>query len=222
MRWVDNSATRQIACKLLWCQNKVVKGSLEVKQIGTAYNLADIGAKPLSKARLHLLLLWGHVQDGHGEFQEQHVEKGKITKVAKYLNRLLMVSGLELAAGESTDMVMIEPNCKIPFYMLVFIIVMGALIFGAMVLWNKFKRLERRVDVLQAYIDQLEADKGKITREESMAQDFMEHIASMEGFGTTTAAAAAPESEENLSGDTVTRWWTCQSSMWSRHHLLWG
>ena len=59
--------------------------------------------------------------------------------------------------------------------MLVFIVI-GALVFGAMFLWNKFKRLERRVDVLQAYIDQLEADKGNITREESMAQDFMERI----------------------------------------------
>ena len=102
--------------------------------------------------------------------------KGKITKVAKYLNRLLMVSGLEPAAGESTDMVMIEPNCKIPFYMLVFIIVIGALIFGAMLLWNKLKKLERRVDMLQAYVTQLESEKETKSREESMAQDFMERI----------------------------------------------
>ena len=40
----------------------------------------------------------------------------QIMKVAKYLNRLMMVSGLELAAGKTTDMVMIEPNYKIPFY----------------------------------------------------------------------------------------------------------
>ena len=80
---------------------------------------ADIGTKPLSKARLRLLLFWCHAQDGDGDrvgeterqqFQEQRVENGKIMKVAKYLNRLMMVSGLELAAGESTDMAMIEPN----------------------------------------------------------------------------------------------------------------
>ena len=77
--WVDNSATRQIACKrgagrlrhisgkLLWCQDKVASGSLEVKQIGTAYNLADIGTKPLSKVRLRLLLFWCHARDGDGE-----------------------------------------------------------------------------------------------------------------------------------------------------------
>ena len=195
--WVDNSATRQIACKrgagrlrhisgkLLWCQDRVANGSLEVKQIGTAYNLADIGTKPLSKVRLRLLLFWCHARDGDGErvgekehqqFQEQHVEKGKIMKVAKYLNRLMMVSGLELAAGETTDMVMIQPNYKIPFYMLIFIIVIGALVFGAMLLWNKFQKLERRVDMLQAYVTQLEAEKEKKSREESMAQDFMERI----------------------------------------------
>ena len=126
--WVDNSATRQIACKrgagrlghiggkLLWCQDRVANGSLKVKQIGTAYSLADIGTKPLSKVRLRLLLFWCHARDGdgarvgekeHQQFQEQHVEKGKIMKVAKFLNRLMMVSGLELAAGETTDMVMI-------------------------------------------------------------------------------------------------------------------
>ena len=73
-------------------------------------------------------------------------------------------------------MVMIEPNYKIPFYMLVFIIVIGALIFGAMLLWNKLKKLERRVDMLQAYVRQLEASKETKSREESMAQDFMERI----------------------------------------------
>ena len=80
---------RHISGKLLWCQDKVASGSLEVKQIGTAYNLVDIGTKPLSKARLRLLLFWCHARNGDGEhvgekehqqFQEQHVEKGKIMK----------------------------------------------------------------------------------------------------------------------------------------------
>ena len=65
---VDNSATRQTACKrgagklrhvrgkLLWCQDKVASGESEVQQIGTAKNLSDIGTKPLSRSRLKLLL----------------------------------------------------------------------------------------------------------------------------------------------------------------------
>ena len=55
--WVDNSATKQIANKrgagrlrrisgkLLWCQSKVAEGTMEVKQISTMLNLANIGAK---------------------------------------------------------------------------------------------------------------------------------------------------------------------------------
>ena len=62
--WVDNSATRQIARKrgsgklrhlsgkLPWCQDKVADGSLSVRQVGTTLNIADIGAKPLSRARV--------------------------------------------------------------------------------------------------------------------------------------------------------------------------
>ena len=253
MCWVDNSATRQIACKLgAGRLRRISGGSLEVKQIGTAYNLADIGAKPLSKTQRH-----GYAYFSFGamlEMEMEHVEKGKIMKVATYLNRLMMLGSLEL----NTDMVTIDPNYKIPSYMLIFIIVIGALVSGAMALWNKFKRLE------QAYIiNQLEADKGKITRRIDGSRlhgahlqgleagsvsgaewDYSEYLeavnqrhdglrlrkcwrhqdqlrsergggpeirrlpnltaeqrARMEGFGTT--AAAAPEVEENLSGDTV-------------------
>ena len=32
-------------------------------------------------------------------FNEQHIEKGKVMKMAKYLNRLVFVSGFELATG---------------------------------------------------------------------------------------------------------------------------
>ena len=66
--WVDNSATRQIACKLgagklkhvsgklLWCQIKVAHGELEVRQFGTVRRLADIGTKPFSRSRFELVL----------------------------------------------------------------------------------------------------------------------------------------------------------------------
>ena len=68
--WIDNSANRQIACKrgsgklrhvsgrLLWVQDKVAEGVMEVRQIGTTYNLADVGTKPLGKNRLQLLRHW--------------------------------------------------------------------------------------------------------------------------------------------------------------------
>ena len=115
--WVGNSATRQVACKRgsgrlrhvngrsLWCQVKMAEGSLGLKQISTTVNLADIGTKPLSRNRLQLLLFWRNAREGHGgrvwekEHETdvaEHVEKGKFMKIAKYLNRLILVGGLEL------------------------------------------------------------------------------------------------------------------------------
>ena len=35
----------------------------------------------------------------HQDFEKSHIEKGKIMKVAKYLNRIILLSGLELATG---------------------------------------------------------------------------------------------------------------------------
>ena len=95
--WVDNSATKQIANKrgagrlrhingkLLWCQSKVADGTMEVKQISTVFNVADIGTKPLSKARLRLLLFWCNARNGdgsrvgeqeHQDFENNHLREG--------------------------------------------------------------------------------------------------------------------------------------------------
>ena len=124
--WIDNSATRQIACKrgngrlrhvsgkLLWCQDKVMAKELEVRQIGTLYNLADIGTKPLSRHRMQVLLFWCNARDADGErlgrkefqeMEERHMTKGKIMRVAKCLEKMVLYSGLELAAAER-----VEPN----------------------------------------------------------------------------------------------------------------
>lgn len=117
----SNSARRQIACKrgsgklrhvsgrLLWVKDKVAEGIMEVRQVGTTHNLADVGTKPLGKNRLQLLLHWCNARTGGGErvglqeaenYKAQAVEKGKITEVAKYLHQLVLVGALELASGE--------------------------------------------------------------------------------------------------------------------------
>ena len=60
---VDNSAAlhlchrkgpgklRHIAGKLLWIQDMVAQGDLEVKAVGTVANVADLGTKPLAKSQ---------------------------------------------------------------------------------------------------------------------------------------------------------------------------
>ena len=99
--------------------------------------------------------------------------------------------------------------------------------------------------MLQAYIDQLKADKGKMTREESMAQDFMErvyrglifaggHVESgsvsgtdwdyLEGFDGLRLRKrwrrqGQLRSERGGGGPEIR--WTRRSSMWSLRHLVW-
>ena len=177
--WVDNSATRQIACKrgsgklrhlsgkLLWCQDKVADGSMSVKQVNTALNVADIGTKPLSRARLDLLLYWCNARAGdghrigesqHENFKEQHFEKGRIMKMAKFLNRLLIVGGLELAAGSRDEQVIEE---EVPYMgwriMLVFIAV-ALVAAGFAWMWKKIKHLEWAMRRLQDELDVQRAD----------------------------------------------------------------
>lgn len=118
---IDNSAARQVANKrgsgklrhvsgkLLWVQDQTSTKTLEVKQIGTAYNVGDIGTKPLSKNRLYALMFWCSLYDKDGnpigeedamKIKENQVNKAKIMRVAKFLQTMVFVNGLELASGD--------------------------------------------------------------------------------------------------------------------------
>ena len=199
--WVDNSATKQIANKrgagrlrhisgkLLWCQNKVAEGTMEVKQISTTLNLADIGTKPLSKARLRLLLYWCNARNGDGsrvgeqeyqDFEKSHVEKGKIMRMAKYLNRIILLSGLELAAGNRVEENYIEINYMFPFQWWLGLVIFGFLMFAIMFLWSKVQSLEKRVAFLQHRVERCEqAHKDNIQqmdKENSMTADYVERV----------------------------------------------
>ena len=128
---VDNSAAlhlchrkgpgklRHIAGKLLWIQDMVAQGGLEVKAVGTVSNVADLGTKPLPKARVNLFLHWCQTYNGNGERigQEEHynleeraVNKSKIQRLAKLLNRILLLEGLEHVAGERGEVDMTTPT----------------------------------------------------------------------------------------------------------------
>ena len=65
---VDSSSARQIALRLepgklkhvagriLWIQQAVAEGSVQLAQVGTTWNLSDLGTKPLGGNRLRFLL----------------------------------------------------------------------------------------------------------------------------------------------------------------------
>ena len=88
---VDNSAAlhlchrkgpgrlRHISGKLLWIQDLVAQEELQVRAVGTVYNIADLGTKPLTKnrtslGRLCLILYWCNARRSDGERlgQEEH------------------------------------------------------------------------------------------------------------------------------------------------------
>ena len=113
---VDNSATRQIANKRgngklrhvsgkeLWVQDQVAMREMDVKQVSTLLNIADVGTKPLGKARVQALLSWCNVRDKEGNLvgedeaaraKESHLTKSKVMRVAKMLCSMMIAGSLE-------------------------------------------------------------------------------------------------------------------------------
>ena len=121
---VDNSAAvqlshkrgpgklRHIDGKLLWVQDCVAQQEFNVKAVGTVFNIADLGTKPLTKARIDLILYWRRSYSVRGERlgQEEHdrVQEGtsrriRIQRIAKFLHRIILLGGLAQVAGERVD-----------------------------------------------------------------------------------------------------------------------
>lgn len=80
---VDNSAAiqlshkrgprklRYIDGKFLWIQEQVAQREFNVKAVGTTYNVAHLGIKPLIRARINLILHWCHSYDAQGHAWEK-------------------------------------------------------------------------------------------------------------------------------------------------------
>ena len=146
----------------------VAQGDLEVKAVGTVANVADLGTKPLAKARVNLILHWCQIYNGGGERigQEEHqrleegnVSRSKIQKLAKLLNRILLLEGLEHVAGERVSM---EENVIVTnhsqwlwTFIVVLMVVIAVLIFGIYQLRKKLEKMEIR---LQQVVDDVKVD----------------------------------------------------------------
>eukprot|EP00913_Durusdinium_trenchii_P034869 g32617.t1 len=79
---------------------------------GTLHNVADLGTKPLSRNRIMLILYWCNARSGDDEklgeeeytkMEESRMNRVKIQKLAKLLNRILLVGGLEQATASRTE-----------------------------------------------------------------------------------------------------------------------
>ena len=113
---VDSSSARQIALRLgpgklkhvagriLWIQQAVAEGSVQLAQVGTIWNLSDLGTKPLGGNRLRFLLHEismssesGTVASGEEEYQLQVRKHGSVKHVgllAKQVARVILMMGL--------------------------------------------------------------------------------------------------------------------------------
>ena len=110
---------------------------LQVKAVGTTYNVADLGTKPLSRSRITLILYWCNTRNsdderiGEEEFvklEENKVNRIKINKLAKLLNRILLFGGLEQATAARSEAVEEVPTRS--YGVLILIMVMMLMIAG--------------------------------------------------------------------------------------------
>eukprot|EP00435_Cladocopium_sp_Y103_P024696 s2951_g6.t1 len=117
LHYTDSSSARQLASrqgtgrmrhlsgKLLWLQERTQDKAVELRQVGTSYNIADIATKVLTRQRLLLLMhetglvyLPEFEDVGEEEFQRHQSKTGNaahIKKIAKAVYRMSLVMGLE-------------------------------------------------------------------------------------------------------------------------------
>eukprot|EP00435_Cladocopium_sp_Y103_P006763 s6863_g2.t1 len=114
---------RHISCGLLWLQELVQNGSVEVKPIGTWRNTSDISTKVQSKRRLKILLnLMGYVdrhknyepvgemercEDEQRELEKkavQRIKRGNVQVLYRAFRTVLVQSVLEQGLGATTGL----------------------------------------------------------------------------------------------------------------------
>ena len=146
----------------------VAQGDLEVKAVRTVANVADLGTKPLPKARVNLILNWCQFYSGDGELlgQEEHqqleersVSRSKIQRLAKLLNRILLLEGLEHVAGERMETKEEIPATNHSWWLWIVVMILCVMIsvlaFG---MYKLVKRLERMEAKLQQVVDDVKVD----------------------------------------------------------------
>ena len=169
---MDNSATRQIANKrgsgrlrhvsgkLLWVQDQTSSKTMEVKQISTLLNIGDIGTKPLGKSRLQALMFWCKIynkdgtpigEDEASRVKEANINKAKIMRVAKLLQKVVILGGLEQAYGELIPFRMdletiipVEEQVWFSFGTLFFLFFIAVLV-GFFIMYKVFTQFQREV-----------------------------------------------------------------------------
>ena len=202
---LDNSSTRQIAQKrgsgklrhvsgkLLWCQNKVATKEMEVIQVSTSKNISDIGTKALSQMRLKLLMFWCNMRSADGarigeqEFQEEEErqrQKGNVMRLAKLLNRMVLLGGLGQATAErmsiEEELLQQQPEETWRRWLAVILFLIVLMLVGFINLVRKEKRLRDEVENIRNEQERLQMElreqRAEQSRCESMTHDYIENV----------------------------------------------
>ena len=109
----DNSAVRVLSVKLgagrlrhikgrlLWLQDKVASGDLQIKQVKTALNIADLNTKPLSRDRYFCLLYMFNFSAGGERVGETEYARMQTKELLKQQVRI--VSEVVVESGHATQ-----------------------------------------------------------------------------------------------------------------------
>ncbi len=118
--YTDNSAVRMLSLKcgvgrlrhikgwMLWLQEKMANGELSIKQVQTAWNVADLNTKGLSRDRfLGLLFMLGFVNEkgnAIGEYEySQMLRKESMKQHVKVIAQSLKLEGGFIGEGMSSS-----------------------------------------------------------------------------------------------------------------------
>ena len=182
---------RHVSGKLLWIQDAALQEQLKVMPVGTVKNVADLGTKPLPKNRINLILNWCNVYNGRGEkvgqeererSENEMVSKSKISKLAKLLNRILLLEGLEHVAGEMINpetqcstVTMTTASSSTPWTMWVIVIflvmIIGGLALASYKTWQKIKKIMEELEEMKEAkrVDGMMIDAFEHERKEEVA-----------------------------------------------------
>jgi len=151
---------RHLLGKVLWIQEKTNSGELTLCQVGTTWNMADVGTKALPQHRLFVLMneigmvYVNTFEDVGIEEHQRQVEESnnsqQLQKAAKLIIRLCVAMGLEptgAAAQQcSTPGVIYRDHVAYGTIFMVILLALG--MYG----WKKLKEAMRDVDSIQAQI----------------------------------------------------------------------
>ena len=171
----------------------MAQDELKVKAVGTVHNVADLGTKPLPRARIQLILYWCNIftarrerigEDEHERMAASSANRGQITKLTKMLNRILLLEGLEKVAGHGIEEKVEKstfPWITCLMFLLVILLAAAACLIYKM--WQRIENLERNAasvqDRLEIYNVRIEASSMELHEKSDKLKMYMSRTRAM-------------------------------------------